>query len=86
LTDTPINYFKVDVEYIQESQLLVAAEDAEKAKALVQENVLETTKGFKINGVTELSDEEKLWVVKNMQGDDEASTPMNEIQDTRTIN
>jgi hypothetical protein len=62
------NYFKVDVEYLQRSQLLVVAKSAENAAELVQENVLDTTEGFKILGVSELSDEEKAVVIKSMMG------------------
>lgn len=70
------NYFKVDIEYLQKSQLLVAAKDADAAVEMVKANILDTTEGFKVNGVAELSDEEKQWVIKNMMGlgDDEEET------------
>ena len=74
------NYFKVDIEYLQKSQLLVAAKDADAAIELVKANILDTTEGFKVNGVAELTEEEKLWVIKNMMGQDD------EEAEERTIN
>ena len=75
------NYFKVDIEYLQKSQLLVAAKDADAAIELVKANILDTTEGFKVNGVAELTEEEKLWVIKNMMGQDDE-----EEAEERTIN
>lgn len=77
------NYWKVDVEYLQRSQLLVVAKDAKTAEEMVKENVLDTTEGFKVIGVSELSDEEKTYVIKSMQGLPEDET---EISTERTLN
>jgi hypothetical protein len=78
------NYWKVDIEYLQESQLLVAAKSPDEAIKMVESNILDTTKGFKVNGVSELTEEEKTWVIKNMSGQtDEPEFPELEA---RTIN
>jgi hypothetical protein len=82
------NYFKVDIEYLQESQLLVVAKDEEAAVQMVKDNILETTKGFKVNGVSELSDEEKEWIIKNMAAGQLEATTEDEPQPMpeRTLN
>lgn len=83
LISTP-NYFKVHVSFLQEQELLVAAENEEAARKMVEENVLPTTEQFQIKAVTPLSHEEKLWLLQQMQapGDE----PSGEVQDTRTLN
>jgi len=68
------NYFKVDIEYLQESQLLVAAKNSDEAVKMVESNILETTKGFKVNGVSELTEEEKRWVIQSMSDETEDET------------
>lgn len=65
------NYFKVDIEYTQKSQLLVVAKSADEAMDMVKNNVNEDTEGFKVHGAVELTDEEKEWVLKNMQGEND---------------
>lgn len=81
------NYFKVDVQYLQKSQLLVAAKTSDEAVEMVKSNVTEGTENFAVTGVAELTDEEKKWVLQNMQGiADENEEPSGEVQDTRTLN
>lgn len=78
------NYFKVDVQYLQKSQLLVAAKSSDDAVKMVNENVTEGTEQFAVTGVAELTDEEKKWVLQNMQGI--ADEPSGEVTDTRVLN
>jgi hypothetical protein len=82
------NYYKVDIEYLQESQLLVAAKNEDEAVKMVESNILDTTKGFKINGVSELTEDEKKWVIQNMSGTDEdgEATLPEDHSGTRTLN
>lgn len=84
------NYFKVDIQYLQKSQLLVVAKTAEEAVDMVKKNVNEDAEQFQVNGAVELTDDEKLWVLKNMQGIEEVGTdvaePSGEVADTRTLN
>lgn len=77
------NYWKVDIQYLQKSQLLVVAKTAEDAIDMVGKNIAEGTEQFQINGATELTDEEKMWVLKNMQED---PSPENTEAETRTLN
>jgi hypothetical protein len=76
------NYYKVAVEYLQESELLVSAKTPDEAVKMVESNVLDTTKGFKINGVSELTEDEKKWVIQSMTGEPDEE----ENSDGRTIN
>lgn len=77
-------YYKVDIQYLQKSQLLVVAKSPDEAKTMVSNNIQEGTELFEITAVNVLSDEEKEWVLKNMQGIEDPVE--NEIQDTRTLN
>lgn len=68
-------YFKVNVQYLQVSDLLVVADTAEDAKKMVADNVLEGTQGFQINSVGPLTDEEKEQVIKSIQGMPQEAEP-----------
>lgn len=87
MTVLDTNYFKVDVQYLQKSQLLVVAKSPEEAIEMVKGNINEDTEQFQVNGAVELTDDEKMWVVKNMQGlEAPADEPSGEVSDTRTLN
>lgn len=83
MTVETANYFKVDIKYIQKSQLLVQATSTDEAVDMVKKNVNEDTEGFEVLGAVELTDEEKEWVLKNMP---EIPEPSGEVQDVRTLN
>jgi hypothetical protein len=87
LIDT--NYYKVSVQYIQHTELLVAAKTEDEAIEMVKSNVLPETEGFKINGVSGLSEDEQKIVIANLMGlnnEEETAEPSGEVQDTRTLN
>lgn len=78
------NFWKVDIQYLQMSQLLVAAPTEEAAKEMVTANVLEGTEGFQINSVTPLSDAEKQHLLNKLQNPDASEEDL--PAETRTIN
>lgn len=79
MTPLDTNYFKVDIQYIQKSQLLVVAKSPEEAIEMVKNNVNDGTEGFQIHGAVELTEDEKMWVLKNMQGlDNDDYTPVSD--------
>lgn len=85
------NYYKVNVQYTQHTQLLVAAKTEEQAIEMVKANVLPETEGFQINGVDVLTEEEQKAVLANLMGVsqepvEEVAEPSGEVQDTRTLN
>jgi hypothetical protein len=88
LIDT--NYYKVSVQYIQHTELLVAAKTEDEAIEMVKSNVLPETEGFKINGVSGLSEDEQKIVIANLMGlnteETDTPEPSGEVQDTRTLN
>lgn len=85
--NTETNYWKVDISYLQKSQLLVAAKSADEALEMVKANVADGTEQFAVGAVVELTDEEKEWVLKNMQGlNAETDEPSGEVADVRTLN
>lgn len=63
-----MNYYKVAVQYLQKSDVLVAAESPENAAELVSSQVVEGTEQFSVLGVSELNDEEKVWLTRQMMG------------------
>jgi len=68
IKDDPLNYYKVAVQYLQKSDVLVAAESPENAAELVSSQVVEGTEQFSVLGVSELNDEEKVWLTRQMMG------------------
>lgn len=80
------NYFKVSVQFLQEQELLVAAESEESCRQMVTDNVLPTTQQFQINKIEPVSDEEKKWLLQQMMGITEEIDPSGEVQDTRILN
>lgn len=76
-----MNYFKVLVSYLQKSEVIVAAETADDAKKLVSENVLEGTEQFQVLEVSDLTDEEKVWLTNQITGQNVAE-PSGEVQHT----
>ena len=76
------NYFKVDIEYIQKSSLLVSARGLDEAKTIVINNVEDNVQGFKIVEARELDDTEKAAVLARMQG----QPVEDEAEPARTLN
>lgn len=70
MTENLPTYFKVHVSFLQEQELLVAAESVEACEKLVTENVLPTTEQFKIISINPLTDEEKAEIMQAMTGFD----------------
>lgn len=82
-----MNYYKVSVQYMQKSDVLVAAESPENAAELITENVIDGTEQFSVLGVAELNDEEKVWLTRQMMGmPEEVAEPSGEVQDTKVLN
>lgn len=77
------NYWKVDIQYLQKSQLLVVAKSADEALDMVKKNIAEGTEQFAATNAVELTDEEKEWVLKNMQG---LSDETEETSDGKVLN
>lgn len=61
-----IKYFRVDMEYTQQTSLLIAAETAEQADELVVESIDPSVQGFRILATTEVSPEEKDKILSDM--------------------
>jgi hypothetical protein len=85
----PSNFYKVSIQYLQKSDVLVAAQSEENAAELVTGNIVEGTEQFAVLAVAPLTDEEKQYVINQMTGlapSDEIAEPSGEVQDTRTLN
>lgn len=80
------NYFKVDIEYIQKSSLLVAAKGLDEAKNIVAGNIADGIEGFKITDARELTDDEKAEVLARMQGLPQELEEEAEPAEQRTLN
>lgn len=82
------SFFKVHVSFLQEQELLVAAENAEAAEKLVRESVLPETQQFTLHSVSPLSTDEQQTIMRQMMGftSHEEVDPSGEVQDTRILN
>lgn len=84
-----MNYYKVSVQYLQKSDVLVAAESPENATELIAQNVIDGTEQFSVLGVSELNEEEKVWLTRQMMGmpeEQEVAEPSGEVQDLKALN
>lgn len=83
------NYFKVDIQYLQKSSLLVAAKSLDEAQTIVKNNIADGIEQFEIVDARELDDTEKAEVIARMTGlPTEPEDEFEEIPaaETRTLN
>lgn len=52
-------YYRIDLEYVQRTSLLVAATSPDEANDMVAESIDPTVRGFQIIATTEISEEDK---------------------------
>lgn len=64
-------YFQVDVSFKTKRSLIVEAKDYAEAEKVVRESVVEGVEGFSVDHITELTREEAMGIVSEIQTDEE---------------